>query len=36
MNIYNDPRNGKPSSSGEQLQTAYYNRKAITAIAREM
>ena len=35
MNVYNDPANGKPSSNGPQLLTAYYNRKAIDTIAKE-
>ena len=33
MRVYNDPRNGKPSSHGEQLVTAYFDRKAVEQIA---
>lgn len=35
MNVYNDPRNGKPSSNGDQLKTAYYNKRAIDEAAKE-
>lgn len=33
MRVYNDPRNNKPSSHGEQLVTAYFDRKAVEQIA---
>ena len=36
MNVYNDPANGKPSSNGPQLLTAYYNKKAIDEAAKEL
>lgn len=33
MRVYNDPRNSKNSSHGEQLVTAYFDRKAVEQIA---
>ena len=35
MQVYNDPNNGRPSSAGEQLVKAYYNKKAIDEAAKE-
>lgn len=34
--VYNDPAKGKPSSNGPQLQVAYFNKKAIDEVSREM
>lgn len=36
MQVYNNPRDGKPSSNGPQLVTAYYNKKAIDTASKEM
>lgn len=35
MRVYNDPKNGKPSSHGEQLVLAYFDRKAVEEAAPE-
>ena len=35
MRVYNDPINGKESSHGEQLVTAYFERKAVKEAAPE-
>lgn len=35
MRVYNDPLGGKPSSHGEQIVTAFFERKAIEEVAPE-
>ena len=35
MQVYNDPKGGKPSSIGEQLVVAYFERKAVEEAAPE-